>query len=128
MEITPLTIYLWQLVDGLKDALILPFAIGLIAGLASFIIATIATNTKNYNGDPEMGPEMSRRVFRMSYCALSIAVVCGLMNVLIPTSKTVAMMVIIPGIANSSVIQEDVPELWDVAVKALKEKLTSEKE
>lgn len=42
---------------------------------------------------------------------------------LVPTSKTVAMMVIIPEIAHSKVVQQDLPDIYNAAVKALKDQL-----
>ena len=51
--------------------------------------------------------------------ALSLSV-----NALVPSSKTVAMMVVIPAIAQSKVVQKDLPDIYDIAVTALKGALT----
>lgn len=45
-------------------------------------------------------------------------------SVLIPTSKTIAMMVIIPEIAHSKVVQQDLPDIYNAAVKSLKDQLS----
>ena len=46
---------------------------------------------------------------------------------LIPTSNTIAMMVVIPEIAKSKVIQTDLPDLYNAAVSALKAAIAPEK-
>lgn len=38
------------------------------------------------------------------------------------------MMVVIPKLAESKVVQQDLPEVYDLALKALKEQLTHKEE
>lgn len=44
----------------------------------------------------------------------------------IPGTRTIAAMVIAPAIVNSKVVQSDIPELYDLAVTALKQSLGKE--
>ena len=41
----------------------------------------------------------------------------------IPSTKTLCMMYALPAIVNSKVVQNDFPELYDIALQATKEKL-----
>jgi hypothetical protein len=45
------------------------------------------------------------------------------LHCIIPSSKTIAMMVVIQKIAESRVIQQYLPELYESAISALKESL-----
>ncbi len=47
--------------------------------------------------------------------------ICGTGKMLIPSSKTIAMMYVIPAVANSAPIQRDLPIFYDAAVEALKD-------
>ena len=44
---------------------------------------------------------------------------------LMPSSKTIAAMVIAPAIANSEVIKRDIPDIYEAAISKLKEALTT---
>lgn len=48
-------------------------------------------------------------------------------SVITPDSKTFGMMIVVPAIANSAPIQKDLPEIYNLAVEALKEKLAPKK-
>lgn len=54
---------------------------------------------------------------------LLIAVPFGAIRTITPSSDTIAMMVVIPQITQSSVVQKDIPELYRSAVEALKRQL-----
>ena len=43
--------------------------------------------------------------------------------ILIPSSSTIAMMVVIPKIAESKAIQQDLPDIYELAIKTLKDEL-----
>ena len=49
--------------------------------------------------------------------------VISVLNVFIPSSSTIAMMVVIPEIAHSKVVQQDLPDIYNAAVEALKNQL-----
>lgn len=51
--------------------------------------------------------------------------VCVVGFVLTPTSKEMAMIYTVPAITRSDFVQKDLPELYDLGVQALKEKLTT---
>lgn len=119
MNISASTIYLWQLADELQGTL---FALCFISGLAT-LVAGMITGAVNCEGAEEYQAP-AKKAFIVS------AVVFGLVMVaktLTPSSKTVAMMVVVPEIAKSKVIQEDVPELYNMAVDALKSSIAPKK-
>lgn len=129
MNITPLTIYLWQLADSLRSGFV---GMGVAATIPTIVFCLwAAISDKKFSEDDK---EYDERVARQRKDALpwilklaSLSIVFWSAVIFSPTSKTVAMMVIIPEIANSKVIQSDVPELYNAAVEALKQQLNGEK-
>jgi hypothetical protein len=117
---TPFTIYLWQQADSLKSALgtaAFPcFVIGFIGTVATCIALTM-------EDDPEAEGKM-RQLRKWSVGSLAIGFFLASLAFLVPSSKTIAMMVAIPAIANSEPIQKDLPELYQLAKDALKEQIT----
>ncbi len=63
-----------------------------------------------------------RRAIKYSVIALVIST-CG--TILVPSTKEMAAIIIVPKIANSTAVQKDVPELYGLGVEWLKEKLTT---
>jgi hypothetical protein len=49
------------------------------------------------------------------------------LSIIIPTEKEIAIMYALPKIINSNVIQKDMPELYDLGLKYLKEELQNNK-
>lgn len=114
MDISAFSIYLWQQADTIIDAMggIIPAMV-----LLTIIFHVIAYETGN-NGFAFLGTWITPTV-----AILAVAVI-----VLMPRSKTVAMMVVIPAIAHSKVIQTDLPEIYDMAIHALKAQLSDKKQ
>ena len=48
--------------------------------------------------------------------------------VFVPTSKEMAMIYVVPNIAESQVIKQDIPEVYDLGINALKDWLKKNKE
>lgn len=117
MNITPLTIYLWQLADVIRDAFGFP---AIVLSLLSLIGAVIWAVLPREEWDDE---ESKRRFNRIRWAITFISLVCSAGYVLIPSSKTIAMMVVIPKIAESKVIQKDLPDIYNAAIQALKDQL-----
>lgn len=114
MNIDPLTIYLWQLADRL-----LSFCNWL--WWPCFLVSVLALVFWGVSWDADAGLEDVRpAVYRLWKWFVPPAVLLSLASVLIPSSNTIAMMVVIPKIADSKVIQADIPDLYNAAVEALK--------
>ena len=50
-----------------------------------------------------------------------------IVHMMLPSSKTVAMMVVVPAISQSKAIQQDLPDIYNMAIDALKAQLTPKK-
>jgi len=115
MNITPLTIYLWQLADSIRDASTLfSHAGAVILGIIMFV------GTMAYCIEEEARLVASKILKWGGLLGGPVLILSMLVTCFTPTSKTVAMMVVIPAIAESKVIQEDLPDIYNAAVEALK--------
>lgn len=137
MNISPLTIYLWQLADRTT---IPSVAITSLAGLAAFLlfiiliinisdVAKLSASDDTYDvkrNAKELASAKALVQFVKAWLKGSIAIgaITLCFSVLIPSSNTIAMMVIIPKIADSKVIQQDLPDVYNAAISALKAAIT----
>lgn len=109
MNISSLTIYLWQLADNVQTAAFI--LASLAGGLGIFLWYAWLSE----------GIEDAKNASLLSGFFFSVFLSAA---VFIPSSKTIAMMVVIPEIAHSKVVQQDLPDIYNAAVKALKDQLT----
>lgn len=68
----------------------------------------------------------SKRLFRIAKILGVVTGVSILLAVLLPTTKQAAVIYAIPKLANSSIITNDVPEVYGMAVEKLKDVLRVE--
>lgn len=137
MNINPLTIYLWQLADKILPILI---TFSVVFGVAGFILIIFhgiasadvekykARKAAEKNSDGYWDDNLAEAEVIVSWSTkwrlcVSASVISLLLSGMIPSSNTIAMMAIIPKIAESKAIQQDLPDLYDAAVKALKDQL-----
>lgn len=122
MTISPFTIYLWQLCDSMKV---------LFSGIAiTLIVIFLLVGFVIFVTDGDILPdekEDALKVWRIAKVGIGMICVCAIFDTLMPSSKTIAMMVVIPKLAESKAIQQDLPDVYDLAVKALKEQLAPAK-
>lgn len=136
MNISPLTIYLWQLADRIT----VPFAaVSVLLAIISVVLFMVhvsnsadaakyaAKNEKSSNGswfeklrEAEAYRDSSIKFLKKTLCGFLLSLV---VTTFAPSSHTIAMMVIIPEIAHSKVVQQDLPDIYNAAVKALKDQL-----
>lgn len=90
-------------------------AVGAFIGIIGFIITTVESD--------DIEEPLLTRLQRIFGRLLLAATVTACLATFIPSSKTIAVMVIAPAIVNSKPVQEDVPELYNLAVDALKSSL-----
>ena len=115
MNISPLTIYLWQLADEVKTACGFVVAMLLVSIGVFFTLSLVAAA----QADDE-GLNLTKKTMKkLSFVSLALFV----SGILTPSSKTIAMMVVIPEIAHSKVVQQDLPDIYNAAVEALKSQL-----
>lgn len=115
MNISPFAIYLWQLVDELRYSFDFAALAMVIVGGIALLIAIMEEQEKDH-----FVMIWAKRIFQIGigFC---------IFGTFIPSSKTIAMMVVIPEITHSKAVEKDLPELYDLAMKALKEQLAPKK-
>ena len=120
MTITPSMMYWFTRLDPVHDLLcvfIFLCAIGFIATCISWIALEGYEN------------EGVRKKTKTWFRFFSIAgLLCLLGNVFIPTSKQMAMIYVVPSITDSQFVKQDIPELYDLGVNALKDWLKKDEQ
>jgi FtsH-binding integral membrane protein len=107
----PLLIYYWGQADTIIAALQIISTVVSIVGLVSYLF----------------GVEEFHSIIPVAR-KLMISGILGLfVSVFLPSSKTTAAMVVIPAIIESKAIQQDLPEIYNAAVDALKAQLKDSK-
>lgn len=106
MELTPFTIYLWQLADGIVGLCCTMALILIICGGTLFFLASM---------------EDCKPVRKIAKRSVLIGVVLALTGTLFPSSKAIALMYVLPKIAESEVIKKDAPEMYEMVKKTLRD-------
>ena len=121
MTLSPWTIYLWGIADSVSSAAQTVFALSLLptAILGGIYILAKCQADEDWEGFPVVKSWFRR--------AITVAIFNLLLATFLPSSKTIAMMVVLPAIVNSEPIQKDLTEVYRMAVDALKDQLTPEK-
>jgi hypothetical protein len=117
MSINPFLIYLFGIVDDVRMMCIFIGIISAIAFLGLYISCMI-----DLSENQAISLAVSKTRNRSGIAAI-ITISCG---VLIPDSKTLAAMVVVPAIMRSEPIQRDVPELYNLAIQSIKDSLKRE--
>lgn len=126
---TPFNIYIWQQADAFKS-IFSPF--GFLGWLSLVLLGISAIVRMAYVSDEGDNPEdpflkTLKPVQRWLAGVASTGITLTLLAAAIPSSKTIALMVALPAIAKSEPIQQDLPEIYQLAKEALKEQLTLKK-
>lgn len=121
MTITPSMMYWFTRLDnihGFCNVLCLLFGLGVII----MIIATVATAADGCYD--ETNPHCNRNLKFLKKIWLTV---CGFLlfgilgSIFVPTSRQMAMIYVVPQITESQVVKQDIPELYDLGVNALKD-------
>lgn len=122
MTITPATMYWFTRLDGLNVA----FAVATLLGTFAVIITAIgffATNNSEY--DNERKDHNTIKSILKWLVPTWLICLSGLLFT--PTTKEMAMIYVVPHITESQIIKQDIPELYDLGVNALKDWLKRDK-
>ena len=122
MTITPATMYWFTRLDGLNVA----FAVATFLGIFAVIITAIgffATSNSEYDNE-EKNHNTIKSVLKW---LVPTWLICLLGLLFTPTTKEIAMIYVVPHIAESQIIKQDIPELYDLGVNALKDWLKQTK-
>lgn len=120
MDISALDIYLVYMVDSLRGAFIITFALSALA----FCILTVIVVDESSRGD-DISYVMAKAWQPRS---LFIAVVSAVLGLLTPDSKTLAAMYVVPALAKSELVSKDISDagkaILRLATQWAEEKLT----
>jgi len=118
MTLSPWMVWVWGIADSVRDgASFFAFAGGMLALIGAIIVPVL-------QADKDTSEVIIVSIRRLRFLMTAMFVIALPVSILMPSSKTVAIMVIAPAIVNSSVIQKDVPELYEAAKKAMLDNLT----
>lgn len=123
MNISPLTIYLWQMADGFSHTADVFFFISGILTVFLLMLYGWARIFECPDDEEAKNNNELRQMRKVAKGLVPFFFIAGLVSNLVPNSKTIAMMVVIPEIAHSKVVQQDLPDIYNAAVKALKDQL-----
>lgn len=118
MTITPATLYWITRLDGINCLCVTVAIFSIIAFIIGFImwIANLDCNDEYC--------EAGKKITKATGIIATLALTIGLF---VPTSKEMAMIYVVPHLAESQVVKQDIPELYDLGVNALKDWLKQTK-
>jgi len=129
MSITAFNIYVWQTLDNVRGVLCGLGTTTCVVGAFGTLFLVMCIGT---NGSPHDMSAASLRYchswLRRAVAGVVLGVVCLVVRAFTPSSDTWAMMQIIPMIADSKVIKEDIPDIYNAAISRLKQAIATEAE
>lgn len=131
--ITPTTMYWLTRLDGIGCALSIICTITIILSIAFAVAGCILrSKEKEYSWQTQEGVDAAQATGRRlhGYATKLVVMSCAfiLTNVLIPTTKEMAAILIVPKVANSEKVQEIGGRLYDLAVEWMEELRPAKKE
>ncbi len=122
MTITPATMYWFTRLDGITTF----FSVLSVLGGFAFVFLLIFFVVSKVDDTCE---EPVKKVISILFKTITPIWLFGLIGVLFtPTSKEMAMIYVVPQITESQVVKQDIPELYDLGVNALKDWLKQTKD
>lgn len=103
--------------DGINFAFGLATFITIVASIITHVVVLGDTYTKEETAEAWHTYKKTRW---LSYLSI---ITCVLGLVFVPTTKEMAMIYAVPAITRSDFVREDLPELYDYGIDALKEQL-----
>jgi hypothetical protein len=120
-NMTTTMIYIWGIADNIGSAFTIIAIVGLVLAGVLLLISGVA---KVESAEDETVTVLLAG-FQKSLTAGLIALIVA---ALMPSSKTIAAMVVIPELANSDVIKRDLPDIYAAAIGKLKAELGVQEE
>ena len=130
MIISPDTLYWITRLDSAHELCtiltIIFTCLGALCLMGAVISAGVCITSGDYNDDDDIRCFKACRKWVL-VCCICLGLVCAA-RVLLPTTKEMAMIIVIPAIVNSDFVQEDLPreakELYNLAKQAAVRQLT----
>ena len=126
--ISPLEIYVVLQMDSIKEALPFVVAASGISALGCVFVGSIGATPEIYDTDNQRDAKIVLKAAAFKW-AKRLLVVCSLstsMASLLPSTKTLAAMFIIPAVMNNETVQKEAGEIYTMAKDALKEAVKPE--
>ena len=121
MTITPATMYWFTRLDGITnffELISILSSIGFLISLILFILSKVDDTCE----------EPIKKVMSILFKTITSIWLIAIIGMLFtPTSKQMAMIYVVPQITESQVVKQDIPELYDLGVNALKDWLKQTK-
>lgn len=115
--ITESMMYWITRLDGIQVA----FVVGTLVAIIMSIITHVALLADTYLKEETI--EAWHKYKKARWTSYLSVIGCVLVLMFVPTTKEMAMIYAVPAITRSDVVREDLPELYDYGVKALKQQL-----
>jgi len=126
MTISPFTVYLVMQADEVCTAFFLASIISPVGAAALFAMYHMDSYKRTsplYKDERDQVESYLSTLLRWAKRLSVLSAVSLPLAVLLPSTKTLAAMIIVPAIVNSDAIQKDVPEIYELAKDRLKEAL-----
>lgn len=119
-----LLIYFYGIADKISSSLqFLIWVFGIVSILGALITSCNPAAKFSDNYDEEEGKIEKGKFLKFFKRLYIFHVIFFVFYIAVPSSKTIACMYVIPEITNSKAIQKDLPEIYDMAISALKENI-----
>lgn len=124
--ITTTQMYWITRLDGIVTLLALLASLLCVAGVIMFVhgrCECVAVKQWSWDTDKSIAArrEFGRKLFKASFMMFSVGILFYLILVMVPTTKQMAAILVIPRIANSEKVQQAGNKLYDLAVKWMDE-------
>lgn len=116
MTITPAIMYWFTRLDVLNTF----FMFVTIMGGFGVLFLVIGYYGTSLNDCSESDREVHGIMGRILKWAAPLWTLCLIGTLFVPTSKQMAMIYVVPALTESQVIKQDIPELYDLGIDALK--------
>lgn len=121
MTITPATMYWFTRLDRITAT----FDIITLLGVFALLFLSIVYYATGSNADEMYEHKVVKSILKW---LIPVWLFCLILAMFIPNSKQMAMIYVVPQITESQVVKQDIPELYDLGVNALKDWLKKDKE
>jgi uncharacterized protein YqhQ len=119
MHISPWTLYWILQLDSISTVLFIFTLLLGIAGIITSIIGACATSEYNYRGPDDEMLKSAKATAKAGYKMIKITVILSFILAFIPSTKTVAMVVVIPAVVNNEHVQKEAGDLYALAKEGL---------
>lgn len=109
-----------MMADRVSDS----FSVGFFVSMVFLAVSLIVTGAQ-WMGDGKI--YSTGLLQKMRFYSLLGLIIFGFLWTLTPNTKTLAAMYVVPSIVNSKAIQQDVPEIYNLAIEKLKETINTKK-